>query len=72
MLQDCAIQGHCEATSFPDYVYYYGSSPHDSQLLMQYRQVLYDAIRTGDWSQVAVVRGQPAGGNRITFVPGPR
>ena len=72
MLQACAMQGHCDAMNFPDYVYYYGSTPHDSQLLTQYRQIVRTAIESGDWSQLAVVRGQPPGGNRITFVPGPR
>jgi len=72
MLQACALQGHCDAMNFPDYVYYYGSTPYDSQLLTQYRQILRDAIETGNWSQLTVVRGQPPGGNRITFVPGPR
>lgn len=72
MLQACAMQGHCDAMNYPDYVYYYGSTPHDSQLLVQYRQMLRQAIETGDWSQLTVVRGQPPGNNRITFVPGPR
>jgi hypothetical protein len=72
MLQACAMQGHCDAMNYADYVYYYGSTPHDSQLLTQYRQILRTGIESGNWSQLAVVRGQPPGGNRITFVPGPR
>jgi hypothetical protein len=72
MLQACAFQGHCDAQTFPDYLYYYGSTPHDSQMLVQYRAILRQAIETGDWSQVAVVRGLPPGSNRMTFVPGPR
>ena len=72
MLQACALQGHCDAMNFPDYVYYYGSTPYDSQLLTQYRQILRQGIETGNWNQLTVVRGQPPGGNRITFVPGPR
>ncbi|MGZ5113830.1 MAG: hypothetical protein ACXWHC_16670 [Usitatibacter sp.] len=70
--QACAFQGHCDAQSFPDYLYYYASTPHDSQLLVQYRAVVQQAIETGDWSQISVVRGQPPAGNRMTFVPGPR
>jgi hypothetical protein len=50
--QACAFQGHCDAQSYPDYLYYYGSSPYDSQLLVQYRTVLRTAIETGDWSQL--------------------
>lgn len=70
--QACAFQGHCDAQNFPDYLYYYGSSPHDSQLLVQYRSLIQSAIETGDWSQIQVLRGLPPPTNRITFVPGPR
>lgn len=72
MQQACAFQGHCDAQTYPDYLYYYGSSPHDSQLLQQYRTILRTAIETGDWSQISVVRGLPPPANRMTFVPGPR
>ena len=72
MQQACAMQGHCNAQSFPEHLYYYGSTPHDSTMLTQYREVLRHAIQTGDWSQISVVRGAPPPRNRITFVPGPR
>jgi hypothetical protein len=72
MQQACAMQGHCDAQSFPDYLWYYSSSPHDSQLLVQYRAYLRQAIETGDWSQLSVARGVPQLPNRVTFVPGPR
>jgi hypothetical protein len=72
MQQACALQGHCNAQSFPDYLFYYSSSPHESQLLGQYRAVLRNAIDTGDWSQLLVVRGLPMPSGRINFVPGPR
>lgn len=72
LLQACAFQGHCDAQNFPDYLYYYGSSPYDSQLLVQYRAMLQQAIETGDWSQLQVLRGLPPPPNRMTFVPGPR
>jgi len=70
--QACAFQGHCDAQNFPDYLYYYGSSPHDSQLLVQYRAIIQAAIETGDWSQIQVMRGLPPSTGRMTFVPGPR
>jgi hypothetical protein len=72
MQQACALQGHCSAQTYPDYVYHYTSSPHESQLIAQYRAILRNAIDTGDWSQVSIVRGIPAQPGRITFVPGPR
>lgn len=70
--QACAFQGHCDAQNYPDYLYYYGSSPYDSQLLVNYRSILRNAIETGNWSQLTVVRGLPPPPNRMTFVPGPR
>ncbi len=54
---ECANRGHCDATSLPDYISYYGSSPYESELLSQYESVLRGAIETGDWSQVTVSRG---------------
>ncbi|MEO5694414.1 MAG: hypothetical protein ABIQ72_14895, partial [Usitatibacter sp.] len=70
--QACAFQGHCDAQTFPDYLYFYGSSPYDSQMLVQYRGLLRAAIETGDWSQLNVVRGLPNVPNRTNFFPGPR
>ncbi len=72
MQQACALQGHCAAQSYPDYLYYYASTPHDSQMLAQDRALLRNAIESGDWSQLAVIRGLPTPSARINFVPGPR
>jgi hypothetical protein len=66
VLQACAYQAHCDASSLPDYLYYYGSSPHDSQLIAQYQNILRTAIETGDWSQLNLVRGpRPPGAPRF-------
>ncbi len=70
MLEACALRGHCNAQNFPDYLAYYGSTPHDAQMTIQYREIVRHAILTGDWSQIAVVRGPP--NHRMSFVPGPR
>jgi len=67
VLQECALQGHCQATSLQDYLYYYNSSPHDSQLAQQYEGILRNAVETGDWSQVSVVRGPRPPGPRMWF-----
>jgi hypothetical protein len=72
LLAACAYQAHCNASNLPDYLSYYGSSPHDSQLISQYQTLLRNAIETGDWSQLAVSRGPrppgvpglPPGGRR--------
>jgi hypothetical protein len=70
LLQACAYQAHCDASSLPDYLYYYGSSPHDSQLIAQYQNILRTAIETGDWSQLNLVRGpRPPGAPRFQFTP---
>jgi hypothetical protein len=57
VLSACAFQGHCNASSLADFIYYYGASPNDSQLMSQYRELLRTAVETGNWSQLAVVRG---------------
>lgn len=72
MQQACAMQGYCDAQSFPEYLANYGTSPHDATMLMQYRELVRSAIESGDWSQLRVVRGQPQGISRPTFIPGPR
>lgn len=72
MLQACALHGHCNAQTYPDYLAYYSSSPHDSQMVLQYRGLIRQAIESGDWSQFSVVRGLPSVNNRLHFVPGPR
>ena len=72
VLSACAYQGHCNAQSLPDYMFYYGASPYDSQLLSQYREILRNAIDTGNWSQLTVVRGPvPPGTGRFVFRQGP-
>ncbi|MFZ3323670.1 MAG: hypothetical protein WA190_14960 [Usitatibacter sp.] len=55
----CAYQGHCNAQNLADFIYYYGASPNDSQLMSQYEQILRNAVQTNNWSQVSIVRGQP-------------
>ena len=72
VLSACAYQGHCNATSLPDYLFYYGASPYDSQLLMQYRDTLRAALETGNWSQLNVVRGPvPSSVRAANNPPGP-
>ena len=71
ILQACAYQGHCDAQTLADYLYFYGSTPHDSQLLANYQAIVRTAMQTGDWSQLAVVRGLPAP-PRPFVVPGQR
>jgi hypothetical protein len=72
VLAGCAYRGHCNAQSLPDYIYYYGASPYDSQLLSQYREVLRTAIETNNWSMINVVRGPvPAQARATNNPPGP-
>ena len=68
VLSECALQGHCNAASLQDFLFYYGGSPHDSQLVTQYQGILRAAIESGDWSQLSVVRGpRPTGSPRMFF-----
>jgi hypothetical protein len=72
VLSACAYQGHCNAQNLPDYIYYYGASPYDSQLLSQYRETLRTAIETNNWSMLNVVRGPvPAQARATNNPPGP-
>ena len=72
VLSACAYQGHCDAQTLPDYIYYYGASPYDSQLLSQYQQILRTAIETNNWSMLNVVRGPvPAQVRATNNPPGP-
>ena len=57
VLNACAFQGHCGVASLPDYLFYYGASPYDAQLLDRYRTVLRQAVDTGDWSGIVIERG---------------
>ena len=52
VLNACAYQGHCAAGNLPDYLRYYVSSPNDTALMEQYRNVFRQAIETGNWSSV--------------------
>jgi hypothetical protein len=56
VLNACAFQGHCGVSSLPDYLFYYGSSPYDAQLLDRYRTILRNAVDTGDWSSLVIDR----------------
>jgi hypothetical protein len=73
ILQACAFQGHCDAGNLRDYLFFYGVSPHDSELIGQYRTLLRQAIETGDWGRFNIARGPlPSGAPRVFFGPGPR
>ncbi|HUI99440.1 MAG TPA: hypothetical protein VLY46_04350 [Usitatibacter sp.] len=69
LMNECAFNAHCDAQSLPDYLYYYASTPHESELLAQYETVLRGAIENGDWSQVVVSRG-PQMPRQATYVLG--
>ena len=57
VLSACAFQGHCGVGSLPDYLFYYGASPYDAQVLDRYRNILRQAVESGDWSALAIERG---------------
>ena len=57
VLEECAYSGHCDASSLPDYLYYYASTPHESDLMMRYENELRAAVENNDWSQLQVTHG---------------
>lgn len=71
LLAECAFNAHCDAQSLPDYLYYYASTPHESELLARYESVLRGAIENGDWSQVVVSRGPRMPGASTYVFGGP-
>lgn len=73
ILSACAYQGHCDAGNLTDYLTYYAASPHDSELLNQYRGLIRNAVESGDWSRLNIVRGPLApGAPRVFYTPMPR
>ncbi|MGE0355876.1 MAG: hypothetical protein AB7P08_03075 [Burkholderiales bacterium] len=71
VLNACAFQGHCGVASLADYLFYYGSSPYDAQLLDRYRTLLRQAAETGDWSAIVVDRGNRSPNAPSYSYPGP-
>lgn len=57
VLEACAFQGHCGVASLPDYLFHYGATPHDAQLVDRYRTILRQAADTGNWSAIGFERG---------------
>ncbi len=50
LLMQCAMQGYCAANNLYDYTYFYESSPHQAQLMEQYRQALLQMANDRDFS----------------------
>jgi hypothetical protein len=58
----CIFSGQCNATTLPDLVFFYGTTPYQSQLVDSYRAIFRQAVEGGDWSQLRFVR-RPNSGN---------
>ncbi len=56
LLMQCAMQGYCGAANLYDYTYFYESSPHQAQLMEQYRQALLEMARNRDFSGLRIAR----------------
>lgn len=69
VLSACAYQGHCGVSSLADYMFYYGASPYDAQVLDRYRTLLRQAVDSGDWSSLTFQRGARLGGPVTPLVP---
>jgi hypothetical protein len=55
--QVCALEGHCDAVDYRDYLLFYGSSPGTAQRVIEYRARLLDVVRRNDWSYFTFARG---------------
>lgn len=72
LLQGCASNGNCDAQNVRDYLFFYGNSPQQSQLITEYHAQLGRAMQTGDWSYFSFLRARPADGSTFFFGrPGP-
>jgi hypothetical protein len=57
LAQACAFSNQCDAASYRDHLFFYGSSPVTSQLASEYHHHLMRVIRDGDWSYFTLHRG---------------
>ncbi len=67
LLQGCAYSSNCGAQNVEEFLYYYGNSPQQSQLINEYRSQLTRAMQTGDWSYFTFVRAAPPRGSVFFF-----
>ncbi len=67
LLADCAYRNRCGSTSLQDQTYFFDTSPHEAQLVERYRRTILDAIRTGDFTNLNLVRGPQTRGNTFIF-----
>jgi hypothetical protein len=59
LLVACAYRGQCGASDYREFLFYYQSSPSNSQTVAEYEASLSLAVRTGDWSYFTYHRGPP-------------
>jgi hypothetical protein len=71
ILNGCSRNGNCGAQNVEEYLYFYGNSPQQSQLINEYRSQLTQAMQTGDWSYFTFVRARPPAGFTFFFRGGP-
>jgi hypothetical protein len=67
VLTGCAYSGNCGAQNVEEYLYFYGNSPQQSQLINEYRSQLTRAIQSGDWSYFTFVHASPPQGSVFLF-----
>jgi hypothetical protein len=67
LLSDCAYRNRCGSTSLQDQTYFFEVSPHEAQLVERYRQTILEAIRTGDFTNLDLVRGPQTSGSTFMF-----
>jgi hypothetical protein len=67
----CYRLGNCGASDLREYQFYYGNSPQQSQLVVDYQSHIAAAIRSGDWSYFRFLRAPPPPGSVFLYGPGP-
>jgi hypothetical protein len=59
ILGGCFAFGNCDAHDLREYMFLYGNSPQQSQLVAEYEAQITRAIQSGDWSYFQFHRGPP-------------
>jgi len=69
VMEACAFEGHCDAITLPDFLYFYRLSPAEAQAAARYRMLFLTAAESGDWSGLRFSRRQNPNGGRALFAP---
>jgi len=59
LMTACADHGACDVRDLREYYFFYGLSPHQSQLMNEYVEALRNVVRSRDWSRIRLATRVP-------------